>query len=129
MISKSSIILDYAPTNTLIITDVYSNIQRLLHILKTIDVPGVGQEISIIPLEYADASKFITLLQSVFKEKQQPKPGEASSGVQFIADDRTNTIVLMASEDDTARIKKLIAMLDKEVPRGEEKIRVYYLSN
>ena len=33
MVSKSSIILAYSPTNTLIITDVYSNIKRLLRIL------------------------------------------------------------------------------------------------
>ena len=129
LISKNSIILDYAPTNTLIITDVHSNIQRLLNILKTIDVSGVGQEISIIPLEYADATKLVTLLQSVFKEAQRNQPGEVSNPVQFVSDDRTNIIVLLASEDDTIRIKKLIAMLDKEVPRGEEKIRVYYLEN
>jgi len=131
LISKNSIILDYAPTKTLIITDVHSNIQRLLHILKTIDVSGVGLEISIIPLEYAEATKFVTLLQSIFKEgrRTQVPPGEESSMIQFVADERTNTIVLLASEDDAIKIKKLITMLDKEVPRGEEKIRVYFLEN
>jgi type II secretory pathway component GspD/PulD (secretin) len=34
MVSKSSIILAYAPKNTLIITDVYSNIKRLMRILS-----------------------------------------------------------------------------------------------
>ena len=38
MISKSSIILAYAPTNTLVVTDVYSNIKRLLRIISAIDV-------------------------------------------------------------------------------------------
>ena len=43
MVSKSSVILAYEPTNTLIITDVASNIERLMKILKQIDIPGTGQ--------------------------------------------------------------------------------------
>ena len=39
------------------------------------------------------------------------------------------TIVLLASEIDTLRIKKLIAMVDKETPRGKGKINVYYCKN
>ena len=129
LISKSSVILAYRPTNMLIITDIHSNINRLLRILKTIDVAGIGQEISVIPLEYADAPKAVTLLQAVFKAPKKTKPGDLSSIIQFVADERTNTIVLLASEDDTQKIKQLIGMLDKEIPRGEEKIRVYYLEN
>ncbi len=43
LVSKSSVILAYAPTNTLIITDIHTNIKRLLRILKTIDVAGIGK--------------------------------------------------------------------------------------
>jgi general secretion pathway protein D len=46
-----------------------------------------------------------------------------------VADERTNTIVVQASEIETFRIKSLIGMLDKEVPKGKEKIHVYYLEN
>ncbi len=46
-----------------------------------------------------------------------------------MADDRTNAIVVLASEIETIRIKALISMLDKEVPKGKEKLRVYYLQN
>ena len=47
----------------------------------------------------------------------------------MVADERTNTIVLLASEIDTLRIKKLITMIDKETPRGKGKIHVYYCKN
>ena len=46
LVSKSSVVLDYSPTNMLIVTDVYSNIQRLLKILDVIDVTGIGRELS-----------------------------------------------------------------------------------
>jgi general secretion pathway protein D len=129
LVSKSSVILDYPPTNMLIITDVYSNINRLLRILNAIDVAGMGQELSVIPLEYADATKFVKILDSVFQEKRRSKTQSSLSGAKFVADERTNTIVVMASEVETSRVKRLINMLDRETPRGKGKIHVYYLEN
>ena len=129
LISKSSVILAYSPTNILIVTDVYSNIKRLLKIVKAIDIIGVGQEISVIPLEFANASKLAKILDTVFKTKKKPKKGVPVKLINIIADERTNTIVLLASEDETIRIKKLVKMLDKEIPRGKEKIHVFYLEN
>ncbi|MBU4075720.1 MAG: type II secretion system protein GspD, partial [Euryarchaeota archaeon] len=55
LISKSSLILAYPPTNMLVITDTYSNIKRLLSILEVVDVTGIGLELSVIPLEFANA--------------------------------------------------------------------------
>ena len=130
MVSKSSVILSYAPTNTLIITDNYSNIARLMKILKTIDIPGVGREITIFPIHNADAAKLVSLLETVFKTSQGPvKKGAAPSdrGAAFVADERTNSIIMVASEVDTNRIRSLIDTLDLETPKGKEKIHVYYL--
>ena len=106
MVSKSSTILSYAPTNTLIVTDNYSNIARLMKILKTIDIPGVGREITLLPIRNAEAAKLVSLLETVFKtSRSTPVKGAASSSgtAVFVADERTNCIILMASEDDTNR--------------------------
>jgi len=129
MISKSSVILSYPPTNMLIVTDVYSNIIRLVRILKLIDITGIGQEISVMPIEFSDAKKLVKILSSIFKTTVKTKKKDPDKVVTFVADERTNTIVLLASENDTVRIKKLVKLLDREVPRGKEKIRVYYLEN
>jgi len=129
LISKSSVMLAYAPTNMLIITDYYSNIQRLLNLLKAIDVTGIGQEITVIPVENADATKLVKLLESIFKVTKRGKKSTIGKTVKFVADDRTNTIILFASALDTERAEKLISVLDKKIPRGKEKIHVYYLEN
>jgi general secretion pathway protein D len=129
MVSKSSVLLAYAPTNTLILTDVYSNIKRLMRILGAIDITGIGQEISVIPLEYADASKLVNLLSTIFKTKTPVRKGAPQKTLTMVADERTNTIVMLANELDTLRVKQLIAMIDKETPRGKGKIHVYYLEN
>ncbi len=130
LISKSSVILPYQPTNMLIITDFYSNIKRLMRILKTIDVPGVGQELTVIPLQYADAQTLVRTLSTVFQQRRAAKKGASPDEVsKFVADERTNSLVVLASEDDTARVQELISRLDREMPRGKEKIHVYYLEN
>ncbi len=126
MVSKSSVILAYGATNTLIITDVYSNIRRLLKILKEIDITGIGQQISVIPIEYAEASKLVNLLTTVFKPTRKKGKAATQKTITMVADERTNTIVMLASEVDSLRVKRLIAMIDKETPRGKGSIHVYY---
>ncbi|PID40016.1 MAG: type II secretion system protein GspD [Proteobacteria bacterium] len=131
MVSKSSVILSYAPTNTLIVTDNYSNIARLMKILNIIDVPGVGREVTVFPIHNADATKMVNLLQTVFKSAPARTSKKANiptaRGPAFVADERTNSIITVASEDNTNRIRSLIDRLDEEIPKGKEKIHVYYL--
>ena len=131
LISKSSVILAYAPTSTLIVTDVYSNIKRLMRILGTIDIPGIGHEISVIPIQYADAAKLAKILDSVFQttRKTAKKAADSGNSIKLVADERTNVIVLLASEVDTERVSRLIRLLDRETPRGQGAIHVYYLEN
>ncbi|MBW1699087.1 MAG: type II secretion system secretin GspD [Deltaproteobacteria bacterium] len=129
LVSKNSVILSYPPTNMLILTDVYSNVQRLLRIIEIIDVAKIGLELSVIPLEYADATKFAKLMSDIFRQRRTPRKGEPDIALRFVADERTNTIILLASEQDTHRVKRLIGLLDRKTPRGKEKIRVYYLEH
>jgi general secretion pathway protein D len=132
LVSKSSVVLAYAPTNMLIITDVYSNIKRLIQIIDAIDVPGIGQSISVIPIEYADSDEMVKIIDSVFNAPaaagQPPRRG-GQKDVTLVSDKRTNTILVVASETSTERVRELVRMLDKEMPRGSEKIHVYYLEN
>ena len=131
LISKSSVIVSYSPTRTLIVTDVHSNIKRLLRITKAVDVEGVGEEISVMPLEYATATVLAKSLGTVFQKRAVRKKSALRGQVviKIVPDERTNSLILLASEDDTVKIKKLVKLLDREPPRGEGDIRVYYLKH
>ncbi len=129
LVSKNSVILSYPQTNTLIVTDVYSNIKRLIEILKAIDVPGIGEEISVIPLEFANAVDMEKLLGTVFSSRTKNLKNDIEEVLRFVSDERTNTIILLASEDDTVKIKNLISILDRQTPHGKSKVQVYYLEN
>lgn len=131
LISKGSVALSYPDTNMLILTDALSNIDRLLKIIDAIDVVGIGKQISVIPVENADASKLVKSLSTIFTARVQSEKAKTDSDmvVKFVADERTNTIVVLASEIETERVKKLVALLDQQVPKGDERIRVYYLEH
>ena len=129
LISKSSVIISYPPTGILIVTDVLSNIKRLLRIVKAIDVVGIGEEISVVPVEHATATVLVKSLTSVFQRTVRRKGAPVSPGVTIVADERTNTLIIAATEHDTLKVKQLIELLDKKIPRGEGDIHVYYLQN
>jgi general secretion pathway protein D len=132
LISKNSVIVSYAPTRTLIVTDVQSNIERLIRIVKAIDVAGVGEEVSVIPIIHATASTLSKSLTDIFQTQVRIRTRKGTPSepqIRIVADERTNSLITLASEDDTLKIKALVALLDKPIPRGEGDIHVYYLQN
>ena len=125
LISKTSIILAYAPTGMLIITDVLSNIQRLQNIVTALDVEGVSEQISFIPLQAASATEIAKSLVAVFPPQQRP----GIAPIRIVPDERTNSVILLANEINTAHVKKLISLMDRDIPRSGTIIHVYQLQN
>jgi general secretion pathway protein D len=126
LVSKNSIVLSYAPAGMLIITDVQSNINRLQGIVTALDVEGVGEVVSYIPLRMASATEVVKSLMAVFPPLPQ-RPGSAL--IRVVADERTNSVVLLTNETNTVNIKKLISLMDKEIPRFGTSLHVYHLQN
>ncbi|MBU3951280.1 MAG: type II secretion system secretin GspD [Proteobacteria bacterium] len=131
LVPRGSVILSYRDTNMLIVTASLSSIERLLKIVTEIDVPSIGKKISVIPVKNADAAKLVKNLASIFTARIKGEKGKPDTDmiVQFVADERTNSVILLASELETQRAENLIALLDQAVPKGEERIRVYYLEH
>ena len=124
---KTGSVLSYPPAGMLIITDYLSNIKRIQEIVTALDVEGAGDQISYIPLQNASASEVVKSLNTIFT--QSPIRGKAATSLKAVADSRTNSIILMASGAETENVRKLIAFMDKDVPRGESNIQVYRLQN
>lgn len=127
LVSRNSVIQAYMPTNTLIITDVHSNIERLLKILRAIDITGVGQQIALIPVQNANAAKLVSTLEAIFRSARER--GASEKEITFVADERTNMLIVLASEGDLDNIRQLVRNLDQETPRGRGNINVYYLEH
>jgi len=134
MLAKGNLLLSHSDSNMLIATATLASIDRLLKLINAIDVEGVGRKITILPIKYADAEKMVTNLTKIYAAKTKKisrsrKKNSNDFSVEMVADERTNAIILLASEQESAQITALVSALDKEVPKGEEKIRVYYLEH
>ncbi|MFP4446012.1 MAG: type II secretion system secretin GspD [Desulfosudaceae bacterium] len=129
LISKTGVVLSYPSTNMLIVTDIASNIQRLQKIIKVIDVTGIGRQVTVIPLEYSDAAKMVSILEHVFQDQARGRKPESRGGIKLIADERANAVVVLAGQAELSQVRELIEMLDRKRPQGKERIHVYYLKN
>jgi general secretion pathway protein D len=139
--TKDGDITVYAPGNLLIITDTGSNIQRMMQIVEDVDVGSAGDQIWIEPIHYASASDVGNRINELFDVKAANAPaaaggGKASSGggggdlhvAKILPDDRTNSLVIVATEHAYLRILEIIKRLD--VPQtGEGEIHVLPLQH
>ncbi len=139
---RKSSLATYAYTNDIILTDAIPNVRKVVNILKELDVEGVRVEISLLPLEFASAKELATELLSIFEAKAAParrrlrrikRRTPAGVGikrvVKIIPDERTNSLVVVASGDDTREVRELVAKLDVPPPKGKGRINVVYLKN
>lgn len=120
-------------SNTLIITDYASNLQRLEKIINAVDQPSGTDPISI-SLQHASAIDVAQTVNRLFAEAAQAQASPESGGAQIqrfmvVADARSNTL-LARSGDPAAlnRLRQLVAILDLPTSAGGN-IHVVFLKN
>lgn len=135
LISRQSKILSYLPTNMLILTERVSNINRLMKIIKQIDVEKGEAVISIIHIQYARVDVLAKQLQTIFGGKTsrhgKSKKSMAQGGIKLkiIPDERTDSIIIVAGLELLQEVRKLIQELDIPTPKDKDDIHVYFLKN
>lgn len=113
----------YAPSNAIIISDIRSNINRILDIIDRMDRSAV-QTTEVVRLKYGVAEDIVAMLQKL--EKSKGDTGDADEEVLLVADKRTNSVVVTADELNGQRIKELIRYLDTPLEQSGN-VRVVYL--
>ncbi|WP_462324777.1 type II secretion system secretin GspD [Desulfoplanes sp.] len=127
MVSKEGVLIAYDPSDTLILTDYFSNIQRLLRIVGELDVPMEDATINVIRLEHADAADVSGYVAKIVQPVK--KGGKPPATVKVVADKRLNAIVVLAQAKEMAQVIRLLDNLDHPTPVGEDTIRVVHLDN
>jgi general secretion pathway protein D len=151
LIPAYSFIGVFASTNTVIIVDYASNVEKLMAIIAQMDTPTHEEVISLFQLKYAGAKEIAEKVEKIFKGRSAGRgvvssttaatagaaPLAAQPGAQFggqqdvlvIPDDRINAIVVTANKAVTGQILSLIEKLDVRPPSGKGNINVRYLKN
>ncbi|MEZ4754736.1 MAG: type II secretion system secretin GspD [Bdellovibrionota bacterium] len=159
LVSSNGLINAYTGTNSLILIDSEDNIERLLRIVKELDVPFSDREMTIIPINHADAPDIADKLKellldsgsdtstgggktnAILRARLQDQNNNRNAGAantdgtstisarlrepKIIADERTNSVIVVADEETTARVRALISQLDSEVNMSGQRFYVY----
>ncbi len=130
LITPGGLISQYIPSNTLIVTDLNGNIGRLLTIVRALDVAGTDATFNLIRLEYATAKNIAEKINKMLQaqSKDPNTPGQTQQ-MMVVPDERINELIVLAPPEQTARIRDLVARLDKPTPKGKGNIKVVYLQN
>jgi len=144
-------IYGHEQTNTLIITDTGSNIDKMAKMIKFLDVEGFDAGIEVIAVKYASAVEIQKLIDSLLPGTQAAFPasrpgfgGGAGTGRSnfaarktkegglinnIIADENTNTLIVHANPKGVEQVRTLVARLDRKRPPslGGGKVHVVYL--
>ena len=112
----------YKPTNVIVIHDSAANLDRIVKIIEKIDKES-NEEIQVIELEHASATEVVRILESLEKQNSGAKQATAKKP-KYVADERTNSILLSADKKSSMRLRALIAQLDSPIKNaGNTKVR------
>ncbi|MBD3609147.1 MAG: type II secretion system secretin GspD [Gammaproteobacteria bacterium] len=115
----------YQPTNSLILSDRSDNILRLEKIIRSIDQPSRA-EVEVVSLKNASATEVVRILSSM--ENKAASAGQVkAAGPSFIADERSNSLILAGDTAWRSRIRSLIAQLDEPLGIETGNTQVVYL--
>lgn len=144
--SRYGRIIDIKQTNTIIIADTGSNINRLAKMVKFLDVPGHEESLQIVKVKNSSAQEIAKLLDNILKGGSGGASGRAGTATprfsaqaggsdstsvisRIIAEPRTNSIIAMANAEGAKQLKDLINKLDvKLVSSSSNRVHVYYLN-
>lgn len=144
--SRYGRIIDIKQTNTIIIADTGSNINRLAKMVKFLDVPGHEEALQIVRVKNSSAQEIAKLLDNILKGGSGGAAGRAGTATprfnaggggsestavisRIIAEPRTNSIIAMANAEGAKQLRDLINKLDvKLVSSSSNRVHVYYLN-
>jgi len=143
--SKDGDIKPYEPTNSLIISDYGSNIEKIYGIIKELDVPGFEEKMEVIPIQFAKAKEIADLINKIINKGQKTsgsvprfrrsRDGESSSkgsvSLSYVTDDeRTNSIIALGNAGGIKKAKELVKTLDFKLEGDQDGgVYVYYVKH
>ncbi|MCX5922789.1 MAG: hypothetical protein NTX86_05700 [Candidatus Dependentiae bacterium] len=123
-----------------ILTDKSYNIKSIMEIVKELDKVSMPQALSVLKLRWADANDVKTLYEGITKQddasitsrlfpaRKQPSSLYFPENTRIFAEPRTNTLILMGTQDAIKKIEDFILKhIDVDIDRPYSPLKVYQL--
>jgi general secretion pathway protein D len=147
--SKDGDMTPYEPTNSLIISDYGTNVERMMKIINEIDRPGFEEQLAVMPVRHAKSKDLADLINQIINKETTrggggggggfggPAPsfgagvprfrgrgGAGGSGgaeeLSLVApDDRTNAIIVVGNATGIQKVRDLLKKLDYKLDPAE----------
>jgi general secretion pathway protein D len=152
LVSKDGNISAYGPSNTIILTDLASNVNRLVKIIQEVDIKITDEQIMVVTLKFASATDLAPQIATAVEAKlggavagapgapraarapvRPGAPGGTVAGPEkvfrVVPDSRSNALIIVAGREEMQMSLSLVEKLDVKLPPGRAQLNVYYLEN
>jgi general secretion pathway protein D len=138
ILSPGAQLATYPRTNSLMITDTSANINHIAQVIGRLDVEGSKAKVLVFPLAHASAQVLSEQVLRILEKNKGaggPPTGRIQAapavgdGPRVLPDDRTNSLIVVANEQDAQTVSGLVEQLDIERPAGMDNVHVVYLKN
>jgi general secretion pathway protein D len=128
LITPGAEIVPYPP-DTLIVTELGSNLSRLERLVAQLDVAPAADEMRLLPVRFASATDLADKIQRILDKSRAPagKPAP-TAGPLILGDERTNKVIVVAAPAVLDKVTELLGELDIALP-GDGQASVYALKN
>ena len=125
-------------TNSLIITASGENLELIKELVAKVDIEPTAEssQLTIIPLEFADAQRAASMLRSLVKQGLY-RPGAVRSGaaranresIAISVDNSTNTLIVSASPENLAVVREVVKQIDTKNYAQSGSLKIYELKH
>ena len=112
----------HAGSNMLIISDRAANLERMVRIIRRIDMAS-DDDIEVVALQNASATEIVRIMTALTQTQRADGVPVTTS---LVADARTNSVLIGGDKSDRLRLRALIAHLDTPLEHGGD-TQVRYL--
>lgn len=138
LLNPGSLVIPLQTLNGLVITDRCFNIKSAMRIINELDNAGYQEVVSLIRLKETNASEVKEFLDTLMKKADGSILAKALGvateggidyfpvGIKIIAEDRTNTLVLMGTKQSLQRVEDfIINFVDKGLKEVDTPFHIY----
>ena len=115
-------VVNYDPSNVLMISGRAAVVNKLVEIVRRVDKQG-DTEVQVVSLEFASAGEIVRIIDALYRStgNKSQMPGQAP---KVVADERMNAVIVSGDEKSRLRVVSLIRKLDAEqASTGNTKVR------
>ena len=125
LLPRDCSMLVFPPSNTIVLTGRSVSIKRAFEVLKELEKGLLKPGLDIVPLKFSIAADLKNQLEKIISSGGVERD-EIKGGVTFIADKRSNSLLVLTSPENFVRVRTLIDRLDSSTSDSRPELTHFF---